>query len=104
MVYGSKYEAIPKNADAVPGRVGMAECSLDLIFFKLETDHLFFCLGGGGGGGQGLIFFQQLKLDFFYRPSESIFCVIQSSTIAIRPYTLVKLQFHQNKNTSDQHS
>ena len=48
-----------------------------------------------------------LVLDFFYRQSESIFCVIQLSTIAIsfcviqlstiviRPYTLVKVQFHQ---------
>ena len=27
-------EAIPQNAVAVPGRVGMAECSLDLIFFN----------------------------------------------------------------------
>ena len=35
------------------------------------------------GGGQRLIF------------SESTFCVIQLSTIAIRPYTLVKLQIHQ---------
>ena len=43
-------KAIPKNVVAVPGRVGMAECSLDLIFFLLETDHLFFLVGGGGGG------------------------------------------------------
>ena len=28
-IYDSKYEAI-----AVPGRVGMDECSLDLIFFN----------------------------------------------------------------------
>ena len=34
MVYGSKYEAIPLNAVAVPGRVGMAEYSLDLILFN----------------------------------------------------------------------
>ena len=33
MVNGSTYGAIPQNAVAVPGRVGMAECSLDLIFF-----------------------------------------------------------------------
>ena len=44
----------------------------------------------------GADFFQQLKLDFFfYRQSVNIFCVIQLSPIAIRPYTLVKLQFHQ---------
>ena len=43
----------------------MAECSLDLIFFILETDHLFFELwgwgGGGGGGGQGLILSNSLN-------------------------------------------
>ena len=48
----------PYNAVVIPGSVGMEECSLDLIFFKLETDHLFFWLG------QGLFFFQQLKLIF----------------------------------------
>ena len=38
----------PYNAVVIPGRVGMEECSLDLIFFlKLETDHLFFWLGQG---------------------------------------------------------
>ena len=31
----------------------MKECSLDLIFFLLETDHLFLWLVGGGGGGGG---------------------------------------------------
>ena len=30
--------------------------------------------------------------------------VIQLSSIAIRPYTLVKLQFSSNKCISDQHS
>ena len=45
--------------------------------------------GGGGGGGAGADFFQQLKLDFF------IVKVFFVSTIAIRPYTLVKLLFHQ---------
>ena len=63
----------------------MAECSLDLIF-SLETD-FFFWFGGVGGGGAD--FFQKLNLDFLYRQSESIFFVIQSSTIAISPYTLV---------------
>ena len=43
----------------------MKECSLDLIFFLLETDHLFLWLVGGGGGGAGADFFQQLKLDFY---------------------------------------
>ena len=70
----------------------MAECSLDLIF--LIRDRPFFS-GWEGGGGQELIFFQQLKLDFFYGQSENIFCVIQLSTIAFRPYTLVKLHFQQ---------
>ena len=66
----------------------MAECFLDLIF--LISDRPFF-----SGWGAGVDFFQQLKLDFFYRQSESIFCVIQLSTIAIRPYARIKLQFHQ---------
>ena len=44
----------------ITGRVGMAECSLDLIVFKLETDHFF----SGWGWGAGADFFQQLKLDF----------------------------------------
>ena len=39
MIYGSKYEVIPKNVVAVPGRVGMEECSLDFIFYS-ETDQL----------------------------------------------------------------
>ena len=67
----------------------MAECSLGLIFFYKRQTICF------SGWGEGLIFFQQFKLDFFYRQSESIFCVIQLSTIAIRPYTLGKLQFYQ---------
>ena len=48
MVYGSKYEAIPLNAVAVPGRVGMAECSLDLIL--VIRDRPFF---SGWVGGRG---------------------------------------------------
>ena len=48
MIYGSKYEAI-LNAVAVPGRVCMEECFVDLIFL-LQTDHLFFWVGGGGRG------------------------------------------------------
>ena len=51
MVYGSKYEAIPKNADAVPGRVGMAECSLDLIFLNWRQTICFSVWGGGRGAG-----------------------------------------------------
>ena len=58
-------------------------------FFKLETDHLFFWLGGGAD------FFYQLKLDFVIDKVKVFFCVIELPTIAIRPYTLVKLQFHQ---------
>ena len=53
------------DAVALPGRVGMAECSLDLIF--LLRDRLFVFLVVGAD------FFQQLKLDFLYRQSESIF-------------------------------
>ena len=47
------------------GRVGMEECSLDLIF--LIRDRLFGSLDGAGAD-----FFQQLKVDFF-RQSESIY-------------------------------
>ena len=43
----------------------------------------------------GADFFQQLKLGFFIDKVKVLFCVIQLSTIAIRPFTLVKLQFHQ---------
>ena len=64
----------------------MAECSLDLILIR---DRLFVFLVGGGGGEGGADFFQQLKLEFLYRQSESIFFVRQLSTIAISPYTLV---------------
>ena len=45
--------------------------------------------------GAGADFFQQLKLDYFIDKVKVFFCVIQLFTIAIRPYTLVKLQFHQ---------
>ena len=41
--------------------------------FFLIRDRLFVFLVGGGGGGEGADFFQQLKLDFLYRQSESIF-------------------------------
>ena len=58
MVYGSKYEAIPYNDVAVPGRVGMAECSLDLIFLIRDRPFVFLV---GGGGGQGLIFSNSLN-------------------------------------------
>ena len=47
MVYGSKYEAIPKNAVAVPGRVGMAECSLELIFLIRDRPFVFLDWGRG---------------------------------------------------------
>ena len=43
MINSSKYEAV-----AVPGRVGMEECSLDLIYFyKGQLDYLVFWLGMG---------------------------------------------------------
>ena len=69
----------------------MAECSLDLIFL-IRDRPFFFWLGGGGAGADS---FQQLKQDFFLDKAKVLFCVIQLSTIAIRPYTLVKLQIHQ---------
>ena len=53
----------------------MAECSLDLIFLIRDRPFVFLIWGGGGGGGAEADFFQQLKLDFFYKQSESIlFC------------------------------
>ena len=55
---------------------------------------MFFWVGGGGGGAWA-DFFQQLKLDFFIDKVKVSFCVKQLSSNAIRPYTLVKLQFHQ---------
>ena len=50
MVYGSKYEAIPLNVVAGPGRVGMAECSLDFIFFLIRVRPFVFLVGWGGTG------------------------------------------------------
>ena len=47
---------------AVPGRVGMAECSLDLIFLIRDRPFPLVLLVGGGGAGAD--FFQQLKLEF----------------------------------------
>ena len=35
------------NVVAVPGRVDLEDCSLDLIFFKLETYNLVFFLVTG---------------------------------------------------------
>ena len=48
-----------------------------------------------GVGGAGADFFRQLKLIFFIDKVIVFFCVIKLSTIALRPYTVVKLQFHQ---------
>ena len=59
MVYGSKYEDILQNAAAAPGRVGIAECSQDLIVLIRDRPFVFLV----GGGGAGADFFQQLKLD-----------------------------------------
>ena len=42
------------------------ECSLDWIFLIRDKPFVFL-VGGGGGQGAGADFFQQLKLDFFYR-------------------------------------
>ena len=57
-------------------------------FDFLIRDRLFFFLVGGGGGGWGGGGGGE-GADFLYRQSESIICVIQLSTIAISPYTLV---------------
>ena len=46
----------------------MAECSLDLIFLIRDRPFVFLV------GGQGLIFFQQLKLDFFIDKVKVFFC------------------------------
>ena len=56
----------------------MGECSLDLIFLIRDRPFVFLV----GGVGQGLIFFKQLKLDFFI-DKVKVFFVIQLSTIAI---------------------
>ena len=67
-------------------------------FFLIRDRPFVFLVGRGGGGGGGggrADFFKQLKLDFFIDKVKVFVCVIQLSTIAIRPYTLVKLQFHQ---------
>ena len=61
------------------------------FIFSLIRDRPF-VFSGLGGGGAGADFFQQLKLAFFYKQSESFFVcffVIQLSTTAFRPYTLV---------------
>ena len=47
--------------------MGMAECSLDLVFFFIR-DRPFFLVGGGGAD-----FFQQLKLDFFFIDNVKVF-------------------------------
>ena len=58
----------------------MEGCSLDLIFIKLETDHLFLWLGAGAD------FFKRQKLDFF-RQSERlkafIFCNHEKSFLQL---------------------
>ena len=48
MIYSSKYEAILKmQLLYLVEKVGMKECSIDLLFFKLGTDHLVFWWGKG---------------------------------------------------------
>ena len=54
MIYGSKYVTILKIA--VPGRVGMEECSLYLFLFKLRGMPFGFLVGG-----QGMIFSDNLN-------------------------------------------
>ena len=46
MIYSSKYKAILKFF-SVPGRVGMEECSLDLIFSCGAARPLGFLVGEG---------------------------------------------------------
>ena len=58
-------------------------------FDFLIRDRLFFSGWGGGGGGERADFFQQLKLVFYIDKVKVFFFVIQLSTIAISPYTLV---------------
>ena len=65
IIYGSKYEAILKML-LVPGRECFEECSLDLICFKLETNHSVFFLGKGAD------FIPPASTRFFRHFSESI--------------------------------
>ena len=50
--------------------------TLDLLFFKLGTDHLFFWWGRG-------YFFQQLKLDFILDKVKAFFVTIKSPFLTI---------------------
>ena len=75
----------------------MAECSLDLIF--LIRDRPFVYLVGGAEAD----YFQQLKLDLFYRQRESIFLLYNCLQLLLDPIHLFNFSFI-NKNISDQHS
>ena len=50
------------NDVALPGTVGMGECSLDLIFFKIRDDPFGFLVVVG----RGMFFQQQLKLEYYF--------------------------------------
>ena len=61
-----------------------------LDFFKIrDRPFVFLVGGGGGGGGQGLIFFQQLKLDCFIDEVKVFFCVIQDKA-DLKTYLLMR--------------
>ena len=76
----------------------MEECSLDLIFFKLETDQLFFWLGAGAD------FFQQHKLDFFRQSKSTFFCNHKSSFLQLLlALNACLTSVSSNKYISDQH-
>ena len=75
----------------------MEECVLDFLIRDRPFDFLV---------RQGMFFFQQLKLDYSLRQSESIyFCNHnKSSTIAIRPLYACLTSVVSSKYISDQHS
>ena len=47
----------------------MKECSLDLIFFIMDSQTIWF-----SGGGGAVFFFQYMKLDFLIQSESIYFC------------------------------
>ena len=89
MIYCSKYD---------PGRVGIEECSLDLMFL-IRDRPLGFQVGAFFCRSSYILlaetsFFKQLKTRFFFRQSESIYFLVTIErllTSAIRPKRMLNL-------------